>query len=414
MKKTKFEEGKKYYCSSPLNSECVYEFEIVKRTEKMLVIKDSDGNMKRRKIDIRDEEEIIYPNGKYSMCLVLGSNELVTEEKTQNIVKENIETQYVAKKESNITYVDFEKKEEKKQDNIKYYEINEEMAAREKSMRSFDDYKKGSATMQYRELVDKAADIAEKQKKEVDSIYHKKIDYYFDLYARKLAENLNKNYEIGTRCPSVMVVGAGNFPVRKKEKQINAWDKNMQEYQEIQKILEKIKGIGTSGISSDDPRAIQKLKEKLLHLEEEQENMKAVNAYYKKNKTLEGCNVLTEKIKKILTDYMKRQNITKPYSSFALSNNSANIKRVKQRIEELEQKATDTTLTGWIFDNGRIIANRQLNCLQILFDEKPDEELRTKLKRNGFRWSPSQGVWQRLLNRNVIYAAEQIKELQKI
>lgn len=211
-----------------------------------------------------------------------------------------------------------------------------------------------------------------------------------------------------------MITGAGNFPIRKKEKQINAWDKNMQEYQEIQKILEKIKEIGTAGISSDDPRAIQKLKEKLLHLEEEQENMKAVNAYYKKNKTLEGCNVLTEKIKKILTDYMKRQNITKPYSSFALSNNSANIKRVKQRIEELEQKATDTTLTGWIFGNGSIIANRQLNRLQILFDEKPDEELRTKLKRNGFRWSPSQGVWQRLLNRNAIYAAEQIKELQKI
>ncbi len=171
---TKFEEGKKYYCYSPCNSDRHYEFEVVKRTEKMLVIKDSDGNMKRRKIDTRNEEEIVYPNGKYSMCLVLGSNELVTEEKTQNIVKENIETQYVAKKESNVTYVDFDKKKEKKQDNIKYYEINEEMAARAKSMMSFDDYKKGSATMQYRELVDKAADIAEKQKKEVDSIYHEK------------------------------------------------------------------------------------------------------------------------------------------------------------------------------------------------------------------------------------------------
>lgn len=412
---TKFEEGKKYYCYSPYNSDRPYEFEVVKRTEKMVVIKDSDGNMKRRKIDTRSEEEIIYPNGKYSMCLVLGSNRVVKEEKekTQDIAKENIETQYVVEKESNVTYVDFEKKEEKKQENIKYYEINEEMAARAKSMMSFDDYKQGSATQEYREMVKQVADIAEKQKKKVDSIYHEKIDYYFDLYARKLADNLNKHYEIGTRCPSVMITGAGNFPVKKKEKQIAAWDKNMQEYREIQKILEKIEGIGTAGISSDDPKAIQKLNDKLLHLEEEQKNMKEINAYYRKNKTLEGCNILTKKSRESLTDYMKRQNITKPYSSFALSNNNANIKRVRERIEELEQKATDTTLTGWIFENGRIIANRELNRLQILFDEKPEEELRTRLKRNGFKWSPSQGAWQRLLNRNAIYAAERIKELKK-
>ena len=51
---TRFEEGKKYYCYSPCNSDCKYEFEVVKRTEKMLVIKDSDGNMKRRKIDTRE------------------------------------------------------------------------------------------------------------------------------------------------------------------------------------------------------------------------------------------------------------------------------------------------------------------------------------------------------------------------
>ena len=402
---TRFEEGKKYYCYSPCNSDCKYEFEVVKRTEKMLVIKDSDGNMKRRKIDTRGNEEIVYPDGKYSMCLVLGSNRMITEEKETPAETEQ--------KTDNVISVDFEKKEEK-QKNIKYYEINEEMAAREKSMMSFDAYRKGSATMQYRELVDKAADIAEQQKQKTDSRYHKKIDYYLDLYARKLADNLNKNYEIGTRCPSVMIVGAGNFPVKKKEKQINAWNKNMQEYREIQNILEKIKGIGTAGISSDDPEAIQKLKEKLLHLEEAQENKKTVNVYYKKNKTLKGCNILTEEEQNDLTDYMERQNITKPYSSFELSNNNANIKRVKERIKELEQKATDTTLRGWTFENGSIVANRELNRLQILFDEKPDEELRTKLKRNGFKWSSRQGVWQRLLNRNAIYAAEQIKELQKI
>ena len=103
---TKFEVGKKYYCYSPYNSDRLYEFEVVKRTEKMVTVKNSDGEIKRRKIDTRDNEEIIYPNGKYSMCLVLGSNHVVTEteEKAENVTEE---------KENNITYVDFEKKEQK-------------------------------------------------------------------------------------------------------------------------------------------------------------------------------------------------------------------------------------------------------------------------------------------------------------
>ena len=103
---TKFEVGKKYYCYSPYNSDRLYEFEVVKRTEKMVTVKNSDVEIKRRKIDTRVIEEIIYPNGKYSMCLVLGSNHVVTEteEKAENVTEE---------KENNITYVDFEKKEEK-------------------------------------------------------------------------------------------------------------------------------------------------------------------------------------------------------------------------------------------------------------------------------------------------------------
>lgn len=42
-------------------------------------------------------------------------------------------------------------------------------------------------------------------------------------------------------------------------------------------------------ISSDDPNAIQKLEDKLKELQELQDRMKAANAYYRKNKTLDGC-----------------------------------------------------------------------------------------------------------------------------
>ena len=52
-------------------------------------------------------------------------------------------------------------------------------------MISFSDYVPGSATAEYRRAVDRAADIAEQQKRVVDPIHHEKIDRLLDTYARK-------------------------------------------------------------------------------------------------------------------------------------------------------------------------------------------------------------------------------------
>ena len=49
----------------------------------------------------------------------------------------------------------------------KYYSINEDAACRAKEMNSFHDYTPGSATAEYRQMVDAAAQIAEAQKRKV-------------------------------------------------------------------------------------------------------------------------------------------------------------------------------------------------------------------------------------------------------
>ena len=43
-------------------------------------------------------------------------------------------------------------------------------------------------------------------------------------------------------------------------------------------------------------------------------------------------------------------------------------------------------------------------------DGKPDEQTRAELKSWGFKWAPSQGAWQRMLNDNGRYAAEQVRK----
>lgn len=290
-----------------------------------------------------------------------------------------------------------------------YREINETAARRAKEMNSFSDYVPGSATAGYRASVDKAVEIATAQKEIADPMYHERIDYLLDLYAKKLADNINAGYQIETRCPSILISGGSNFPVRKKEKQNAARDRNMTEWNKIQGLLDKIRSTGMGGISADNPDAVQKLRDKLAALERGQAVMKAVNAYYRKNGTLEGCPDLDEAALLEVSGVMSRswrQN-PKPFESWALSNNNANIKRVRDRIATLE-KQQQAPATGWEFDGGRVEMNTGENRIQIIFDGKPDDETRGKLKGRGFRWAPSQGAWQRQLTDNAIYAARSI------
>ena len=295
---------------------------------------------------------------------------------------------------------------------VKYYPINEAAARRAKEMNSYSDYKPGSATAEYRSYVEEAVQLAERQKARVDPMYHEKIDSLLDTYARKLAANMNKGFEIDARVPSILIAGGSNFPVRKKEKQNAARDTNYREWQDIQGLLDKIRSTGMGGISADDPQAVQKLEKKLAGLEKAQETMKAVNAYYRKHKTLDGCPHLSaESIEKMKADMASQWHIEdKPYPTWALSNNSAEIRRVKDRIKSLSQQR-EIGYVGWEFEGGKVEANAEANRLQILFEEKPDAATREELKSNGFRWSPKAEAWQRQLTDNAYRSADYIKAI---
>ena len=165
-------------------------------------------------------------------------------------------------------------------------------------------------------------------------------------------------------------------------------------------------------IRSDDPAAIEKLTGKLTACKERQEWMKEVNAYYRKHGTIRGMPRMTEQMAEKLEAEMKIVTWDPmPYPRFQLTNNNAEIHRLEKRIDELS-KAQTLGFEGWEFEGGKAVANTQKSRLQLFFDEKPDESKRTMLKRYGFRWTPTEGAWQRLLNDNAIYACDRIDFLR--
>lgn len=59
-------------------------------------------------------------------------------------------------------------------------------------------------------------------------------------------------------------------------------------------------------------------------------------------------------------------------------------------------------------DGTRILENHAADRLQIFFPGKPEQTMIQKLKSRGFKWSPSNGCWQRQLTDNARFAAKQI------
>jgi hypothetical protein len=182
-------------------------------------------------------------------------------------------------------------------------------------------------------------------------------------------------------------------------------------------MLDKILRIarGTEVILSGDNKAVEKLEKKLEGLKEGREKMKAINAYYSKHKTLDGCQDLSdEEIEKLKKEMRQNWHIeNKPFLSYQLRNNNAEIHRVEKRLKVLKT-AKDNGNKEQENEHFKIVENTEIMRLQLFFDNKPDEDMRTLLKRNGFRWSPRNKCWQRQLTENARYALRRvIKKLEE-
>ena len=297
-----------------------------------------------------------------------------------------------------------------------FYAINEKIARAAHEMMSFREYKEGSLTSEYKEYVNRMYDLAD-QAVENRPDESEKIYGIADRYSKKMADNLNAKSHIGCMCPSVMISGAGNFPVRKKEKQNAAFDRNWKEFQEIQKMADKIQSIvnGKDIIKSGDADAVERLEYKLDRLKKLQETMKSVNAYYRKNKSVDGYPGLSvTQIEAIKANMQEKFCQDKPFMSYELANNNAEIRRVEKRLESLKT-AKDAGNNEQENDYFRVVENAEIMRLQIFFDGKPDPEIRDVLKGKGFHWSPKNECWQRQLTNNARYALKEIiLELEKL
>jgi hypothetical protein len=147
-------------------------------------------------------------------------------------------------------------------------------------------------------------------------------------------------------------------------------------------------------INSDDPEAILKLKQKL-----------------------EGLIVRREKIKSQTLEEFKRANPQHYYDDHGfdaehvrrifLEGDTRNINSLRKRIDEL--RATRAVPSQEKVINGvRMHVDQSDNRVKLFFPGIPDFKVRSRLKQNGFHWSPYNKAWMRKINNAAIVSAESV------
>ena len=222
------------------------------------------------------------------------------------------------------------------------------------------------------------------------------------------ADKLSERFYMGQ---PILVGHHSEKSARSTQKRMhNNMDKSIEASKKADYYRQKAASVGTGGISSDDPEAIQQLKEQLQKKEELQSRMKAAN------KVIRGKTSNDQK-----SEELQKQGFTEKtsaellkgdfcgrlgFASYQLTNNNANIKRIKSRIKDLESINQRDDVEE---KNENYTYLEEDNRCQFVFDGKPADEIRQALKSNAFKWSPSRGAWVRQLTGNGQWAAKQVK-----
>lgn len=163
-------------------------------------------------------------------------------------------------------------------------------------------------------------------------------------------------------------------------------------------------GVGSGGISSDDPDAVVKLKAELADIEARIIRENAANKALRKGDWAGVAAAVGQELADKEKAFFDRWG----YAGFHVQNRRANALRIKKRISQLSKIDREAPDKVEEIGDVRKVESAEENRLQLFFPGKPAPDVIKALKSYGFRWAPSVGAWQRQLSNGARYAAEQV------
>jgi len=235
-------------------------------------------------------------------------------------------------------------------------------------------------------------------------------------------------HHAGARTANWMVTGPARFPVARNEKAMKSEHRRYLELDAFTKSapakavrlarMAHQRAIAAGGMASAE---LLDLRARLDKREAAHRRMKAVNEIIRRNKFKAGDGaalsaVITERgfpmNPNLCGMLLHKESWQAPgFQAYELTNNNAEIKRLRGRIAEVEAKAqriadAGDEPTAREINGVRIVEDQADDRLRLFFPGKPAPAIISDLKGRGFRWSPTAGAWQRQLTQNARHAAE--------
>lgn len=222
-----------------------------------------------------------------------------------------------------------------------------------------------------------------------------------------------------SNCASSAITGGSGFNVRRAEKANSAEHAAMEIFHKWESYMMK-RLIRQAQPHKTNDSEILRLRAKLEQMEETQRIMKKINRAYPKylkfakksddSQSFMDANGLSKsEFKYILTHEPQYNTKTKVFPTFALTNNNARIKNTAESILKLERreaaKTQEVTVLQYDIEGGRVEISYTDERINVYHETKPDSDTISRLKRNGFKWSPSRSSWTRQLTDNALYSA---------
>jgi DNA repair exonuclease SbcCD ATPase subunit len=241
---------------------------------------------------------------------------------------------------------------------------------------------------------------------------------------RELAEKTrNRGRTVGEGIPLGQPILVGHHSQRRAERDSERIQRAYERAEQLEKEataleIQATAAANNQAISSDDPEALEKLKEKLTELLDLQNKYKAVNRAIRMKDTTAGNKALQDlgfndnAIARLRTpDFTGQLGVP----DYTLRNNNAKIKATKQRIAELEAKLSQEGCEevhdfGEVIGKVTFIINPELNRVQLVFEKTQDTSIKNFLRVNGFVYSFTHSAWQRKWNSNAVRAARDVLE----
>ena len=237
---------------------------------------------------------------------------------------------------------------------------------------------------------------------------------YEDRYIEKYKEWL---YAL-SRCFSQMITGAGGWKPAtfRRHERTNAAEKAAHE--RLNQWCEKVIKRCNRQERLTGWAEVERLQDKIDTLTKAQEMMKAANKIVRDKKMAE-----VEKVDELVAlGYNEETAIlilhplydfqSPGFASYQLSLNLAKIKDAEARMKRhaaMAERANDGDEVheyAW----GKLVVAFGDERYRFIFDGKPAQEVINLMKSNAFRWSRSNGVWQRQITSNAKYAVKRVVE----